>query len=417
MAPYFGALRLNAARNKIAKSASQNAAQPRTASDANHLFANNVRFLSMMAIIAIHTVIAYPYTSVPAVYLIQPLKFGTIGFFLISGFLFGERMDRYSSLEYDGRRLKNVLLPWTLWYLLYCMLHIAAHAAHGRLSIHSADPFTPLWSTFSTSLLDTAYWFVPNLLIALAVLLILRRALRNIATGMVFFAVSLLYGANIYGRWFPVEHPRAVFGFVFYLWLGAWGAWHFAVVEKWLSRIPSWVMIGCVILTNGFALVETKVLFHLHSADPLNSLRITNQLYSVAVVLAMMRLRHAAWPRFVDVRAHTFGLYLTHSVALTVLEPVLVRILPRLGPLRLWKSPFGSSVLIPILFIVVYGGCLLMVRELLSHSWLRWTIGLPGEMRSVTTRSKTPVTQSAGRELRHILTASPEDRVSLARQS
>src|ERR1700751_3180095 len=74
--------------------------------DHNHLFANNVRFLSMAAIIGIHTLDNYPsavaLTSIPPYlfYLVQPLKFGTIGFFLVSGFLFGERIEKHSPFEY-----------------------------------------------------------------------------------------------------------------------------------------------------------------------------------------------------------------------------------------------------------------------------------------------------------------------------
>lgn len=81
--------------------------------DNNHLFANNVRFLSMAAIIGIHTLENYPgavmLTSIPPkfLYLLQPLKFGTIGFFLVSGFLFGERIEKHSSFEYFKRRLRG----------------------------------------------------------------------------------------------------------------------------------------------------------------------------------------------------------------------------------------------------------------------------------------------------------------------
>lgn len=89
---------------------------------ANHLFANNVRFLSMAAIIAIHTMDAYPGGPVAHRYLAQLFKFETIGFFLISGFLFGERIDRYSSIGYFTRRLRSVFLPWSVWYLLTAVL-------------------------------------------------------------------------------------------------------------------------------------------------------------------------------------------------------------------------------------------------------------------------------------------------------
>jgi hypothetical protein len=130
------------------------------------------------------------------------------------------------------------------------------------------------------------------------------------------------------------------------------------------------------------ALAESRLLFTFHSVDPLNSLRITNQLSSVVTTLAIVRLRRSVWPRFMDVRAHTFGLYLSHTVGLAVLGAILVRLLPRLAPLPFWTSVPANAVLLPAIFITTYGGSLLLVRSLLSNSWLRWTVGLSGKTRA-----------------------------------
>jgi hypothetical protein len=388
--------------------------------DANHLFANNVRFLSMFAIIAVHTLGAYPgvfrLTTAPAPLqcLAQPFKFGTIAFFLVAGFLFGERIDRCSPLQYYARRLQNVFLPWSVWYLAFCALRVSADVVHGRIWIHSPRAFAQVGADLSQALLGTSYWFVPNLLIALAVLLVFRRFLNDVRMGLAFFAVSLFYAINIYGHWFPVQHSRAVFGFVFYLWLGAWGAWHFAALEKWLSCIPAGVLIGAMLLTNLLAFAEARMLFALHSADPMNSLRITNQLYSVVVVLAIVRVRRAVWPRFVDVRAHTFGLYLTHTVGLAVLAAILVRVPSRLVPIHSWNSLPGLLLLLPVMFVVTYGACLLLVRALLSRRWLCWAVGPRG--RSNTTGRKI-VRHSARRETPAFAAPVSKDFGSLARRS
>ncbi len=370
--------------------------------DANHLFANNVRFLSMVGIIYIHSVSAYvcwvPARSVAENFLlqcclIQPFKFGTIGFFLIAGFLFGERVDRYSPAQYYLRRLRNVFLPWTIWYALYSALEIGAGILRGRVSAHALHQTSCI---LRDSLLQSAYWFVPNLLLALAILLMFRRVLNDIRTGLVFLLLSLFYGFNIYGQWVPVQHTRAVFGFVFYLWLGAWAAWHFSAIERGLCRIPSTVIIGLVVLGNALAMGEAGFLFRLHSADPNNSLRISNQVCSVVVVLAIVKMRHAVWPRIVDVRAHTYGLYLTHTVVLALLSATLKRILPHVAPLRIWTSVPGTVLMITAMFVFTYGGCLQLVRALLSHRWLCWSVGLPGYFRTRANVSWPAVRPRAG---------------------
>jgi peptidoglycan/LPS O-acetylase OafA/YrhL len=410
MGLFTGALRSPVIKDQPTASASPNAPGQAAGTDANHLFANNVRFLSMAAIIAGHTVPMYAVfrhpNALPLVLtcLVQLFKFGTIGFFLISGFLFGERIDQYTPLQYYARRLKNVFLPWLVWYLCYCGLRIAVDVVQQRFSFHSSDAFGYLYTDLvQIGLLSSTYWFVPNLLIALAILLVFRRVLRDKRIGAAFAVASLVYAANIYGHWFPVQHSRAFFGFVFYLWLGAWGSWHFATVEKWLARVPVAVMLGVVVLAHGLAMGEAQLLVSLHSVDPVNTLRITNQIYSIVAVLAIMKLKHPAWPRFVDVRAHTFGLYLIHPIGLATTKEIL----PHVVSAAFLGKRVGAALSLPLVFIMTYGGCLLAIRGLLSCSWLRWTVGLAGQRRAAA--SMFPVRSSAG----EVLLSRPQQKAAL----
>ncbi|HVT98990.1 MAG TPA: acyltransferase [Acidobacteriaceae bacterium] len=388
MGPIVAAVRCPVDPDKSTSIQSAGQATRPSGTDANHLFANNVRFVSMAAIIAAHTIDTCSGAS--TTWLLQALKFGTIGFFLVAGFLFGERIDDYSSLQYFSRRLRSVALPWTIWYGFYSSLSLTADFAHRRVTFHSADLVSRVYAEFSKGLLDTAYWFVPNLIIALAVLLVFRRRLRDYRMGLAFLLLSLFYAANIYGGWIPVKHTRAVFGFVFYLWLGAWGAWHFKAIEKWLSHIPMALMIALILVTNVLALGEARLLVSRHSEDALNTLRITNQLASIVVVLGIVKLKRAVWPRFVDVRAHTYGLYLTHMVALVLFRFVIVRALPHFISVDLVNSSRAIFVLLPLTFVAVYGGSLFIVKFMLSHKRLRWAVGVA--------RSNRPADASRSRE-------------------
>src|SRR3954453_20798804 len=98
---------------------------------ANHLFVSNVRFWSMFAIIAVHSSTAWGIdTGSPAgsefqIALIQAVKFGTIGFYLVSGFLLGERLHRHTARVYLARRLKKVGVPWLVWASLFALVPFA----------------------------------------------------------------------------------------------------------------------------------------------------------------------------------------------------------------------------------------------------------------------------------------------------
>jgi peptidoglycan/LPS O-acetylase OafA/YrhL len=360
----------------------------------SYLFVDNVRFLSMAAIICMHTTIWYFYyfqgSPIQATlnYLIQPLKFGTIGFFLISGFLIGRKINQYSPLQYFRRRLRNVFVPWCVWYFMSCGLRICADFVNGRASDFN---FKYLVGLCQASLFMYPFWFVPNLLVAMAILLTFHRFLNDVRIGLVFLSASLFYGVNIYGCWIETGHTRAVFGFVFYLWLGAWGAWHFPELQKRVTSIPAGVMLGGVLFALSFAFAESKLLVMLGHVDPLNTLRISNQIYSIVIVLAIMKVRFALWPSVVNVREHTFGLYLTHTVAQFCLWWEFKPIFRYFAAAPLWVASIGTVILIPTLFILIYGGCLLVVQILLAYPKLRWTVGLSGKGHQVDKKNSDAV--------------------------
>ena len=334
----------------------------------------------MAAVICLHTTQGY-YSALdsfamrePIAYVYQLLKFGSIGFFLVSGFLMGERIDQYGPIKYFHRRLRNVFVPWCVWYFLWCGLKLSADYISGQA------PHLNLSYVLSLSadcLLGTAFWFVPNLLIALAIILAFRRYLNRLWLGLIFLLASLFYSANIYGRWTADGHTKAIFGFVFYLWLGAWSTGHYSAIERGLKKVHLGFIFGLVILAFGFAIGESRLLSNLNSSDPFNTLRLSNQIYSVLMVLLILKLKGTAWPQFVNVREHTFGLYLTHTSVRALLSTPLKPLLQRIGGEPQWIVWGVSLILVPIFCALVYGISLLLVRSLLARPRLRWTVGLP----------------------------------------
>lgn len=353
----------------------------------DYVFVNNVRFISMAAVVALHSFggVAPLAVLAPSSWLLlcalQLCKFGTIGFFLISGFLMGEGLTRRGSLEYLQRRIKTVLVPWLAWFALFAALSLINRHITGRLDdlLSGAHGLT-LFGWMHDLLFTTAYWFVPNLLLAICVLLLCRRFLNSPWLGASLLLLSLFYGVNAYTSWIPVQHhTEALLGFVFYLWLGAWAARNFNIVERFIQGIPVSVLLALATSFGGAALWEVDTLARMGNSDPMNTLRISNQAYSVTVVLLIVKARQALWPRALNVRATTFGIYLSHSVVLNVVlslarRPALQRILTRM------RNP-GPVVVVPMLlsaWIVVYVCSLAVTRIVASQPRLRWAVGSLG---------------------------------------
>jgi membrane-bound acyltransferase YfiQ involved in biofilm formation len=261
------------------------------------------------------------------------------------------------------------------------VLILGTDVVHGRIA---APVMLHVLARCESCLFTSTFWFVPNLLFALALLLLFERFLHDVRIGLVFLMASLFYGVNLYGHWLPVTHAKAFFGFVFYLWLGAWCAWNFPALERRLARIPASVMLGLIFLSFSLALAESKLLTAFGSIDSINTLRISNQIYSLVLVLGIVKVKRAMWPRFVNVRRDTYGLYLSHTIWIIALGAVLRRFLPHCAPLSLWRENAVGLSLIVAIFCLSYAACLLGVRAMILSPYLRWSVGIsaPGGARN-----------------------------------
>jgi membrane-bound acyltransferase YfiQ involved in biofilm formation len=209
----------------------------------------------------------------------------------------------------------------------------------------------------------------------MAVLLLFRRYLYTLQLGVCLLAVNLVYTVNIYGLWFPSRHTQALFGFVFYLWLGSYIANNFEAANQLLNKISFSASVVLAFFTYLLSIGESYWLTLLNNPDPLNSLRFTNQLFSLAVALVLFKLTRPTWPRFVDVRRHTFGLYLSHTIVMTILLRPLKMIHDHLGA-RVPVSNVGYIIAVSVLIATTYFASLMITEAIARISPLRWMVGL-----------------------------------------
>jgi peptidoglycan/LPS O-acetylase OafA/YrhL len=335
---------------------------------------DNVRFLSMLAIVAIHSSAAFALSGktldrLPQI-TVTPWKFATINFFLISGFLLGGRIETCSPLDYLRRRMRRVVGPWLWWGVLLTIAQFAR-----EFSMHvTPSAFAVLGHALVFCLTSTAFWFVPNIMVALTILLLFRRRLHSLRLGATLFAVSLFYAINIYTEWIPSGHTTAIFGFVFYLWLGAFTSLHYPAISAWVARLRIELVIAGVLLTGLAAFAEARLIQRVTSSDPLNSLRFTNQLFSIAVFLLVARFNRAIWPRFVNVRLHTFGIYLAHSLILMIILKTLKVFSVHL-PATLFSTPMGVVLLWAGVSTATYLLSLSITKIATQRQALQWMVG------------------------------------------
>ena len=349
---------------------------PVASSRPQYLFIHTVRFWSMLAIVLLHgeliMTIHANATVLELVLLIQVFKFGTIGFFLISGFLLGDRLPASRPFSYLRRRASRLVPAWCVWFVLEVGLWMAMGARHWtRASFTTRSVSALLLKSGYECFTGTALWFVPNFMIALTCIVLLRRWLNDLRMGAALLTVTLFYTVNVYMRWIPSRHSEALFGFAFYLWLGAWCALRKEQLLRWAMSFTRRRLLLCLLLAAVGALLETRVMILQHNDDYLNTLRLSNQVFSVVMVILLVRVQRVTWPKFMDVGAYTYGIYLTHTIILSTLFGVAIRLI--FGP-----SHHGGPVQFVGMWAVLapasYALSLLLSKWLAGSRW-PWLVG------------------------------------------
>ncbi|WP_213804033.1 acyltransferase [Granulicella sp. dw_53] len=345
----------------------------------DHVFVSNVRFLAMIAIVWVHAELMWGYYAGSAAYLqvvlLQLMKFGTIDFFLISGFLLGEGLTRSSPLQYFRRRVKAVFQPWVFWGCVWfgialseSLIKVGGHALAGSsLRVIVVQYFRFVFT-------ESIYWFVPNFFVCLAIVLALHRRVSDVVQGLLFLAFSLFYAVNAYIAVIPPFHTAALFGFVFYLWLGAFAYTHRARWSRWLDGVPWWKLILYTTVAATTAVLEFHVLQTRNSLDPHNTLRLSNQVFSVLVALLIVKCKRTLYPSYIKVRMETFGIFLIHPILMALVD-IGVKPISK-GTKSLFYSNGPISLCLEVVsFCVLYFGALIATKVLRTVPLLAWTVG------------------------------------------
>jgi len=303
-------------------------------------------------------------------------KFATIAFFLISGFLINHKFTEYTPLQYIKNRFKNTIGPWLFWIFIYLAL-VIGHQVFMLLKMGTANGRSIDWydstvGMFFRVIFHSNYWFILNFLICIAILLLFKKYIYNWGFGLILGLFSFFYSVNIYFGWLPLEHTTAIFGFVFYLWLGIILNRYYAQIKATLNRISFSFLIVVNLVLFMLATLETVHLMNLNLNDPFNTLRVTNIFYSLGIFALLLKMGDMKnVQKVLNPRHTTFGIYLLHQI---IIDHLLIEIL---RPLRLdvaTMSALGVVGYSILRFALTYTLTFVLVN-FISKTKFKWSIG------------------------------------------
>lgn len=309
------------------------------------------------------------------IFSLQLFKFGTIIFFLLAGFLIGDKFNTYNTKEYLRRRLDNTAKPWLFWvFVLFILNHIDSivkNIKYGYSAFYNTT-FKSLIFDFGNIIFNTSFWFIPNFLICIAILLLFRKNLYSIRFGIFLMCLSLFYAINLYLDIIPTSHTTALFGFIFYLWLGVQINKYYEQFKYIIDKISMTLIWILLIVAFALASLESYYLLKLLPADPFNTLRLTNIIYSLLSFVFLYKLGAKIQIKRFNPSIFTFGIYLVHQILVFRLMPLIFR------PLHINfenKTAYYFLIIQLLTFVVVYFVSILMVIGLNKFNKLRWMIG------------------------------------------
>jgi hypothetical protein len=356
--------------------------KPLSTNPASYTFIDSLRFISMISIVMEHCTdffgLKYTQFSQQLVQVnsIQFFKFGTVIFFLLSGFLIGDKIKTSSPKEYLQRRFKNTFKPWLFWVFVLILLNYLTSAII-YFRFHPADfwqtPTLPITYQLTHTILYTSFWFIINFMVCLAILLAFKKYLDSFYFGGILFLFSVFYSVNLYFSWIPTEHTVAMLGFVFYLWLGYQLNRYFDRFKLWVSNFAGWKLVGILILTYVIACAESLNLLHLGSDDAFNTLRFSNIIYSLVFFVLLFKYSPYLNVSFFKPRQVTFGIYLIHQILVFQLIPAIFYPIHRQEN---YQSMPEMLTLQLIRFVIVYVTAYL-ITLLITYTpkQVRWIIG------------------------------------------
>lgn len=353
-------------------------------------FIDTIRFISMAAIVYEHASLFIEYLKlkswefnnneaiVSSLY-INAGKFGTIIFFLIAGFLIHSKTEEYTAKQYLSRRVNNIFKPWFIFTLIFLVLiffkdFIKYKIGRGHIEYHGFIPF--FFEKITETIFYSSFWFVLNLFICICILFLFKKYLYKLATGFFFAACTFFYSINIYRGQFPTEHTTAIFGFIFFLWLGLILHKNYTKFKNWISN-TSYLYLGLLVFaTFSFSVIESVYLIKIGSNDPFNTLRISNIFFSLSSFLLLMKVGDIKVINKFKPRQSTFGIYLVHMIMILLLIPLLFGSFKLNGGQPILKLSLNQLVNLSFLrFIIIYTASYFFVRFIATTKFC-WAIGI-----------------------------------------
>jgi len=346
----------------------------------SYAFVDVIRFLATLGIVYIHSYVPMHGLDTNAflhhvnhaeyyLYVKQLFKFATICYFLIAGFLLADKSIEGSPFSYYFRRLNTIAVP----YVLALVLFVAGLTLHRYITTGHAVTIGYVIGIVKFVMLYSPFWYIPNYLFCLLVIVCFSKYASSVYFGAVLFLLTVL------NTWYNVyegnthTHTTALTGFIFYMWLGMYIRKKnlIAGMQKAGPLVTGTILLITYILSDW---ESGHMFYHTHISETLNTLRVSNQLYSVAFFAFIVSCcKKPVNFGALNPRKETYGIYLYHSFFTFIVTSVVELWLNNWFGIDLLSYNIYAVLLLTfVTFVFSYVATTVLVKLLLKYklAWL-----------------------------------------------
>lgn len=295
----------------------------------------------------------------------QIFKFAVICFFMISGFLLGDKITTTNSVQYFKNRFNTTIKPYLIAFCVFFGLLLV----RAFLLKRNVTDTNSISSILKFCIYNTFFWYLPNYFICLAIILAFKKHLKSWYLGLTLLCITLLYTIlTVYTNNFSAGHTTALFAYVFYLWLGAFIR-HKNLVNN-ILKCNLYPILAVVICLFALSSLESYLLYKLH-LQYFSILRIFNQLYSVAMFVLLVKLgsKKLNFGLF-SPRKESYGIYLYHGFFVYFVFPKGIILINDYFGIQLWSA----NTWLRLLLITIYAILSYLLTVLVTKLLIRYKL-------------------------------------------
>lgn len=274
-------------------------------------YVHDFRGLAVLFIVTTHTLSLFDWSASPE--LARVLKYlvanGTTFFLFISGFLFEYLKDRYEPLDYWGKKLRFVVLPYLIVSTPALVVFVFLAARHDMpAGFESMSDWQQVLYFLVTGKHLAPFWFIPTIVAFYLVSPLILRAFRN---DRVFWALPLLFVLPA----FISRSDNALLNVVHFLPIWALGmlTCRFRQTAEPLLMRHLWLLLALSV-----ALGIAELAFTRGTHTYLDYLQKT--VLILFLVAVMLRLGSRATPWLGWAGGLSFGIFFVHSYVITAFK-------------------------------------------------------------------------------------------------